>query len=86
MCGVGASATQEPRLHDLRHTFACDCLRKWYDEGVDVNARLPILATAMGHVNVHDTQLYLHVTAQLLQVAASRFHNTFNDNTQGVQK
>lgn len=83
-CGAGAGAACPPRLHDLRHTYACDCLHKWYDEGVDVNARLPVLATAMGHVNIHDTQLYLHVTAQLLQVAASRFHNTFTSNTQGA--
>jgi integrase len=82
--GVGAGAAQEPRLHDLRHTFACDCLRKWYDEGVDVNAKLPILSTAMGHVNVHDTQLYLHVTAQLLHAAAERFHSAFKHNIQGV--
>lgn len=80
----GGGAAQGPRLHDLRHTYACDCLRKWYDEGVDVNLRLPILSTAMGHVNVHDTQLYLHVTAQLLHAAADRFHNTFKHNIQGV--
>ena len=85
-CGTGAGAACPPRLHDLRHTYACDCLHKWYDEGVDVNARLPVLATAMGHVNIHDTQLYLHVTARLLHVAASRFHNTFTNNTQGAPR
>ena len=86
MCGVGVGAAQAPRIHDLRHTFACDCLRKWYEEGVDVNARLPILSTAMGHVNINDTQIYLHVTAQLLQVAADRFHKTFTNNCQGAPR
>ncbi|MEI6515817.1 MAG: tyrosine-type recombinase/integrase [bacterium] len=84
LCKIGASAAQAPRLHDLRHTYACDCLRKWYAEGVDVNVRLPILATAMGHVHINNTQLYLHVTAQLLQVAADRFHKTFTNNCQGT--
>jgi integrase/recombinase XerD len=80
---IGVGALLAPRLHDLRHTYACDCLRKWYAEGVDVNARLPILATAMGHVHINNTQLYLHVTAQLLQVAADRFRETFNNNCKG---
>lgn len=82
--GLGAGAPRAPRIHDLRHTYACDCLRKWYEEGVDVNAKLPILSTAMGHVNIHDTQIYLHVTAQLLQTAAGRFHNTFKNNVKGA--
>ncbi len=79
-CKTGIDASQRPRLHDLRHSFACDCLRKWYGEGVDVNVKLPILSTAMGHVHINDTQLYLHVTAQLLQVAADRFHDIFANN------
>ena len=82
-CKIGARAVLPPRLHDLRHTYACDCLRKWYAQGADVNARLPILATAMGHVHINNTQLYLHITAELLQVAADRFHETFNTNCKG---
>jgi integrase len=85
LCSVGVEAAQSPRFHDLRHTFACDCLRKWYEEGVDVNAKLPILSTAMGHVNINDTQLYLHVTAQLLNLAAARFHKTFTNNCKGAR-
>jgi integrase len=84
-CEIGTGARQSPRLHDLRHSFACDCLRKWYAEGVDVNVKLPILSTAMGHVHINDTQIYLHVTAQLLQVAADRFHETFTNNSKGAQ-
>jgi len=84
-CEIGIGALQKPRLHDLRHSYACERLRKWYEEGVDVNAKLPILSTALGHVNINDTQLYLHVTAQLLQVAADRFHETFANNCKGTQ-
>lgn len=84
-CEIGIGARQRPRLHDLRHSFACDCLRKWYEEGVDVNVKLPVLSTAMGHVHINDTQLYLHVTAQLLQVAADRFHDMFANNCKGTQ-
>jgi integrase/recombinase XerD len=69
-----ASAKPWPRLHDLRHTFAVNCLCKWYEQGDDVNALLPVLSTVMGHVNVSNTQVYLHVPAQLREQAAERFH------------
>jgi integrase len=83
LCGVGATAVRPPRLHDLRHTFASDCLRQWYEQGVDIHARLPILSTALGHVSLVETQLYLHVTVRLLQVASDRAHKTFTQNTRG---
>ena len=82
-CGVGYDAAQPPRLHDIRHTYACNCLLKWYHEGADVNAMLPILATAMGHVNIEATQIYLHVTSQLLEQGAQRFQSTFTLNCKG---
>ena len=82
-CKIGLHSPQLPRLHDLRHSFACNCLIKWYNDGVDVNARLPVLATAMGHVNIQSTQIYLHVTSSLLQKAAKRFHHTFTANYNG---
>lgn len=82
-CRIGRDAAKKPRLHDVRHAFACNCLFKWYDEGVDVNARLPVLATAMGHVDIAATQVYLHITPTFLQQAAQRFHCTFTQNYKG---
>lgn len=78
--GIGHGASHPPRLHDLRHSYACYCLLKWYDEGADVNAKLPTLSTAMGHVNVGATQIYLHVTSRLLEQATQRFRPTFTAN------
>ena len=85
-CGIGTGSACPPRLHALRHTFACDCLWKWYREGSDVNALLPILATAMGHVSIGSTQIYLHVTSQLLITASGRFEPTFTRNTMGANQ
>jgi integrase/recombinase XerD len=65
-----------PRLHDLRHNYACRRLALWRQAGMDVNAMLPILATAMGHVNVYATQRYLHLDAVALRHAAALF-NTY---------
>ena len=76
-CKIGYTEHKSPRLHDLRHTYACNCVLRWYEEGVDVNSKLPILATALGHVDINKTQVYLHPSARLLAIAAQRFHSTF---------
>jgi site-specific recombinase XerD len=54
-----------PRLHDLRHTFAVHSLIRWYHEGADINAKLPVLAAYLGHQHLTGTQRYLHLTAEL---------------------
>ncbi len=66
-----------PRIHDLRHSFAVHRLLAWYRDGEDVNARLPALATYMGHVDISSTQVYLQPTAELLGEVDRRFHNHY---------
>lgn len=70
----GEPGTPGPRIHDLRHTFAVHRLLSWYRDGGDVQARLPLLTTYLGHVCLVSTQVYLHIAAELLHVAAQRFH------------
>lgn len=72
-CGIRGEPP--PRLHDLRHNYACHCLARWREDGKDVNALLPVLAAAMGHVNFFATQLYLHPDATALRDASERFLN-----------
>lgn len=38
-------ANYQPRMHDLRHTFAVNILKTWYRQKKDVQALLPILST-----------------------------------------
>jgi site-specific recombinase XerD len=66
-----------PRIHGLRHTFAVHRLLAWYRDGADVNARLPWLATYMGHVDIGSTHVYLHPTAELLEEVGSRFRSHY---------
>jgi site-specific recombinase XerD len=66
-----------PRLYDLRHAFAVHRLLRWYKEGVDVQERLVLLSTFMGHVSIYETQVYLTITASLLNEANKRFQETF---------
>lgn len=64
---------RRPRLHDCRHTFACNRLLAWYREGVDVNHAITALATYLGHAQVTDTYWYLTATPELLALAGDRF-------------
>jgi integrase len=76
----GGKGCPGPRLHHLRHTYACTRLLDWYREGKDVNALLPALATYLGHVNTSATQVYLHATAALLDQANRRFAAHFRQH------
>jgi integrase/recombinase XerD len=66
-------ARYQPRLHDLRHSFAVHRLTSWYRQGADVQMLLPYLSTYLGHVNLAATQVYLTMTPELLQEASRRF-------------
>ncbi|HEX6465215.1 MAG TPA: tyrosine-type recombinase/integrase [Vicinamibacterales bacterium] len=61
-----------PRLHDLRHRFAIRTLVDGYRAGGPVDPLLPLLATYLGHVHVHDTYWYLEAVPELLQLATER--------------
>jgi integrase len=61
-----------PRLHDLRHAFAVATMLDWYRDGRDVQARLPLLSTWLGHVDPKSTYWYLQAVPELLAVAAGR--------------
>jgi site-specific recombinase XerD len=76
-CGIRHSKLTGPRIHDLRHTFAVQRLLAWYRDGQDLNARLPWLATYMGHVDLHSTHLYLQATPELIAQVHQRFHNHY---------
>lgn len=73
--GVGRAdgARYQPRLHDMRHSFAVGRLTSWYEQGADVQKLLPQLATYLGHVSIAATQVYLKMTPELLRAASARF-------------
>jgi integrase len=66
------SARCRPRPHDLRHTFAVNTLLGWYRAGIDVQARLPLLSTYLGHIDPGSTYWYLSATPELLALVAQR--------------
>jgi integrase len=71
--GIENPATgRNPRMHDLRHRFAVNTLLNWYRRGEDVEQRLPVLSTFLGHGNVQDTYWYLSSTPELMGAACKR--------------
>lgn len=62
-----------PRIHDLRHAMVVNRMLEWYREGINPQARLPYLATYLGHKDINSTLVYLTVTQELLQQASERF-------------
>ncbi len=74
--GLGPRSPRcRPRLHDYRHSFAVATLVGWYQAGVDVQARLPLLSTYLGHVNPAHTYWYLSAAPELLGLAAQRLQD-----------
>ncbi len=66
---------RRPSLHALRHTFAVERIRRWYEEGADVQALLPHLSVYLGHVCPENTYWYLSATPELLTAASARFQD-----------
>jgi site-specific recombinase XerD len=69
----GDGARYQPRMHDLRHTFAVHRLTQWYRQGADVQKLLPHLSVYLGHRRLASTQVYLSMTPELLEQASLRF-------------
>ncbi|MEM5318629.1 tyrosine-type recombinase/integrase [Paraburkholderia sp. JHI869] len=62
-----------PRIHDLRHTFVCRRILKWYQEGANIDNRIIALSTYLGHVKPSDTYWYLTAVPELMEVVNQKF-------------
>jgi len=79
--GIKAPPGQRaPRLHDLRHVFTVSTLLDWYRDGGDVQARLPVLSTWLGHIDPKSTYYYLSAVPELLALAAARLEPAGQDD------
>lgn len=79
-CGIAhAGRGKGPRVHDLRHAFAAHALLRWCREGADLDAKLPVLSTYMGHRSLAGTQRYLHLIVELFPEITVRTNAAFGD-------
>jgi integrase len=54
-----------PRIHDIRHSFACHSFLKLSDEGADLYCSWPYLSTYLGHQSLEATEQYIRLTEQM---------------------
>lgn len=45
----------------LRHNYATHLLMEWIEEGIDIEERIPLLSSYMGHETYKDTYYYFHL-------------------------
>jgi integrase len=62
----GAHAGRDPRIHDLRHTFAVRSLERCGLDRIAVTQHIVALSTYLGHVHVRDSYWYFEATPVLM--------------------
>lgn len=60
--GVRTPEGRLPRIHDIRHSFCTLSLNRMLASGMDLYVAVPVLASYVGHVNLIDTERYIHLT------------------------
>jgi integrase/recombinase XerD len=68
-----------PRIHDLRHSFAVHQLLDWHQQGVDVDARMPLLSSVLGHISPASTYWYLHAAPELFATVSKRLDEVLGE-------
>lgn len=67
VANIANTGGNNPRLYDLRHTFATHRLYQWMFEKKDITALLPYLSAYMGHAQLSDTCYYIHFVPELFE-------------------
>jgi integrase len=57
-------AKYQPRMHDLRSTFAVHRISSWIKHGANLNRMLPALAVYLGQVGLASTERFLSLTPE----------------------
>ena len=70
---VDRGAYGNPRIHDLRHSFAVRRLMLWHEQGIDVDQAMLTLSTYLGHAKISNTYWYLTGVPELMALASSKF-------------
>lgn len=78
-------AVYQPRMHDLRATFAVHRITSWVKNGADLNRMLPALSTYMGNMGLSASERYLLLTPErfrkeLVKLSAARGRKRWRDD------
>jgi len=69
---LGWTGAPVPRLHDFRHTFAVNTLIGWHEQKIDVQEKILLLSTYLGHRCLKHTYWYLSAVPKLMRLVAAR--------------
>jgi integrase/recombinase XerD len=75
----GRGQRARPRPHDLRHAYAVRTLLGWHRAGEDVERKLSLLATFLGHVDPTSSYWYLEAVPELLQIIGRRLDGALGE-------
>jgi integrase/recombinase XerD len=75
----------QPRMNDLKYTFAVHRITSWIRNGADLNRMLPALAAYMGQMGLGATERYLQMTPErfckeLSKLSPARRRGHWRDN------
>src|SRR5699024_4509651 len=71
----GCGRTRAPRIHELRHRMIVRRIQTWCAEGADVDAKMPVLATYVGHTEIGNLYWYLSAAPELMTTISERFES-----------
>ena len=78
--GIAPERMRQPRIHDLRHTFATRVLEQCGAERGAVARHVVALSTYLGHVDVRNTYWYLETTPGLMADIATAAEMLVGEN------
>jgi integrase/recombinase XerD len=76
----GDGSQQQPRLDDLRYTFAVHRITSWIRNGADLDRMLPAMAAYMGQMGLGATERYLAMTPERFRKALNKLSPTHSRN------
>lgn len=77
--GLQPRGAARPRIHCLRHSFIVNAVLDGYQRGLDVQARLAVIATYAGHVDPKASYWYLTASPELMAIAGQRLDAHLNE-------
>lgn len=82
-----SGAVIQPRMHDLRSSFAVHRIASWIRNGADLNRMLPALAAYMGLAGLTATERYMALTPErfrkeLTKLSPDRVKKHWRDDSQ----
>jgi integrase len=83
--GLKNTSGRNPRLHDLRHTFACNHLLRAYRENRNIDNAVHDLSIYLGHATLASTYWYLSGVPALLEQCTNRCESRGLQTRKGVR-